>query len=136
MFDWSDSGFSLNLSVMDETHKEFIDLYNKVIIADDNDFTVLFEQLVTHTINHFDNENTLMKESGFPALSEHINEHQRVINELKYFQAKVQENKFSFPRFYLKDRVPSWFKLHLVTMDSALAAHLKETIIPSAQEIS
>lgn len=136
MFNWSDSDFSLNLSVMDDTHREFIDLYNKAVVVNDHDFPELFEQLVSHTINHFTNEDRLMEQSHFPAISEHKSEHQRVINELNYFQNKVKENKFSFPRFYLKDRIPSWFKLHLATMDSALAAHLKKTHTELAHKIS
>jgi len=121
---------------MDDTHKEFIDLYNKIIIANDHDFAELFNELVSHTTNHFDNKNKLMEQSNFPAISEHKHEHRRVINELKYFQEKVQRNKFSFSRFYIKDRIPPWFKHHLATMDSALAAHLKKTNIQSAHKIS
>ena len=126
IFDWSNSDFSLNLSVMDDTHKEFVELYNKIIIADDHRFPELFETFISHTTNHFNTENTLMEQSNFPAINEHKDEHRRVINELKYFQTKVNELKFSFARFYIKDRIPLWFKLHLATMDSALAAHLKK----------
>jgi hemerythrin-like metal-binding protein len=129
MFNWSDSDFSLNLSVIDDTHKEFIELYNIIIIADDAVFAEIFDIFFSHTEKHFANENKLMDQSNFPAISEHKGEHQRVLNELNYFKSKVQENKFSFARFYIKDRIPLWFKLHLATMDSALAAHLKKADI-------
>ena len=121
---------------MDDTHKEFIELYNNIIVANDHGYPELFEKLVSHTIKHFDNENMLMEQSEFPAISEHKHEHRRVLNELKYFQEKVKCNKFSFSRFYIKDRIPGWFKHHLATMDSALAAHLKKSDITSVDKTS
>ena len=126
-FNWSKVNYVLGVSVMDDTHEEFIDLYNKLMHADDAHFAVLFEEFYLHTKAHFEEENRLMEQSCFPALSEHKGEHQRVINELNYFRSKVAENKYSFPRFYIKDRIPLWFRLHLATMDSALAAHLNNT---------
>lgn len=124
-FNWSKVNYVLGVSVMDDAHDEFINLYNKLMHADDHSFADLFTEFVTHMKNHFDEENMLMDETHFPATSEHKAEHQRVINELKYFKSKVDCNKFSFARFYIKDRIPLWFRLHLATMDSALAAHLK-----------
>lgn len=125
LLNWTDSGFSLDLSIMDDTHKEFIELYTKLVSAGDDTFASLFEEFVSHTSSHFLNEDALMEQSKFPSIAEHRADHQRVLNELKYFQEKVRNNKFSFARFFIKDRIPSWFKQHLATMDSALAYHLK-----------
>ena len=122
------ANYVLGVSIMDDTHEEFIDLYNQLMQAGDAEFPVLFEELFLHTKHHFESENQLMEESGFPATSEHKAEHQRVINELKYFKSKVDCNKYSFARFYIKDRIPLWFRLRLATMDSALAFHLKSLV--------
>lgn len=123
---WNDNEHSLAVGVMDDTHREFVALYNQVMSASDETFAQLFETFFTHTEAHFLNEDRLMEQSGFPALSEHRGEHQRVLNELRYFLEKVRQNKFSFARFFLRDRIPGWFNIHLQTMDSALAAHLKQ----------
>lgn len=127
LHNWTDAEYSLDLGIMDDTHKEFIDYYTKLISSKDDTFPLLFEEFVEHTESHFLNEDTLMLESEFPAFSEHRADHQRIMNELKYFQEKVRSNKYSFARFFIKDRIPSWFKQHLVTMDSALAFHLKQS---------
>ena len=127
LFSWSEPDYSLDLSIMDDTHKEFLDFYTKLLSADDESFPVIFEEFVIHTSEHFLNEDKLMEESKFPAIKEHRGEHQRVLNELKYFQEKVRSKKYSFARFYIKDKIPDWFRQHLATMDSALAFHLKQT---------
>jgi len=113
------------MSVMDDTHKEFIELYNTLLNSDDASFKALFNKFMEHIHYHFNSENELMEQSCFPAITEHKAEHQRVLNDLKYLELKIKEGKLSFSRFYIKKRIPEWFKLHLVTMDSALAAHLK-----------
>jgi len=133
-FRWNNELYSLGLSVMDDTHKEFIELYNTLLNSDDVSFTALFNEFSEHIHHHFNSENELMEQSCFPAISEHKAEHQRVLNDLKYLESKVKDNKLSFSRFYIKERIPEWFKLHLATMDSALAAHLKSKPILPAEK--
>ena len=98
ILNWSDADYSLDLSIMDDTHKEFVSYYDKLLKANDQAFADIFEQFVTHTTEHFLNEDKLMEESGFPAIKEHRGEHQRILNELKYFQEKVRNKKYSFAR--------------------------------------
>jgi hypothetical protein len=37
----------------------------------------------------------------------------------------VERGRTTLARAYLCEQIPAWFALHAVTMDSALAAHLK-----------
>ena len=126
-FSWSKVNYVLGVSVMDDAHEEFITLYNELMNTDDSHFAELFDKFYQHTKDHFEEENQLMEDTDYPGIKDHKGEHQRVINELNYFKGKVDEKKFSFPRFYLKDRIPTWFRLHLSTMDSALVAHINKT---------
>lgn len=110
---------------MDETHREFIDLLSHLLQAGDIDLCRLFPDFVDHIKRHFESESRLMVQVGFPATAEHEAEHLRVLGELDRFGKRLHYGRTAFLRAYLRDQLPSWFDLHLTTMDSALAHHLK-----------
>jgi hemerythrin len=118
--------FLLNQDELDATHREFAELVNALAEANGNAFVQLFTRLCEHCTAHFAREKELMQSSAFPSLAEHDSEHQRILGELKQYQRKVNKGAISFARAYVKDRLPEWFQLHLSTMDSALAYHLKQ----------
>lgn len=62
---------------------------------------------------------------GFSALLEHKGEHRRVLGELLQFEQRAKRGLVPFARAFVNERLLPWFELHLVTMDSALAAHLR-----------
>jgi hemerythrin-like metal-binding protein len=110
---------------IDDDHQAFISLLNQMDSASNADFPALFQQLYLHTEHHFERENQLMQQCGFPAETEHRGEHQRVLGEFKQFKSRVDKGLIAFGRSFVKERLPQWFQLHLATMDSALAAYLK-----------
>ena len=115
----------LGYEPIDQDHDEFIILLNRLNDADNAEFPALFQQLFEHTEQHFDKENELMKQYAFPAEAEHKGEHQRVLGEFKQFKKRIDKGLVSFGRSFVNERLPQWFVLHVTTMDSALAAHIK-----------
>lgn len=111
---------------LDQDHARFIDLVNKMQTSSQTEFVRLFEQLLTHTEAHFERENALMSEYGFPAIAEHKGEHHRVLTELKRFKQRVDKGMIAMGRAYISELVPQWFVLHVTTMDRALDAHLNQ----------
>lgn len=120
----------LDYTPIDHDHQEFIDLLNALDIAANSDFPVLFQQLYVHTEQHFDREAQLMRQSAFPAETEHSGEHQRVLGEFKQFKSRIDKGLIGFGRSFVRERLPQWFGLHICTMDNALTTHLK-TRLPS-----
>lgn len=118
--------FLLGIPQMDDTHREFVRLVARFGTADRSEFTSLFARLLAHTETHFLAENNMMRESGFPATREHMDEHERVLGELNRLNRKAQAGSVLIARAYVREQLPAWFRLHAVTMDSALAAHLKQ----------
>ncbi|WP_442498225.1 bacteriohemerythrin [Methylobacter sp. sgz302048] len=112
-------------ALIDDDHDEFITLLNQLDAADNGEFPALFQQLLAHTEQHFDRENQLMEQSAFPAEAEHKGEHQRVLGEFKQFKKRVDKGLITFGRSLVRERLPQWLELHVRTMDSALAAHIK-----------
>lgn len=111
--------------LIDNDHDEFISLVNQLDSASNADFPALFQHLYEHTEQHFDRENELMARFGFPAETEHKGEHQRVLGEFKQFKSRIDKGLITFGRSFVRERLPSWFILHTATMDSALAAYIK-----------
>lgn len=118
--------YVLGVDSMDSTHQEFIGLLNRLGNTHDKPtFISLFAELVKHTEEHFAAENALMAETGFPAIQEHEADHLRVLGQLHRFGKKVAAGSTMMGRAYIEEQMPTWFKLHAATMDSALAAHIK-----------
>jgi len=116
----------LGVPDMDETHREFVALVNRLGESGKAVFMPRFRELVRHTEEHFSAENALMQESGFPAMREHMDEHRQVLGDLQRMLGRVEAGSTALARAYVSEQLPAWFRLHVITMDSALAAHLKQ----------
>lgn len=116
---------TVGYDVIDNDHDEFISLLNQLDAVGNADFPALFQQLYEHTEQHFDRENQLMKQFAYPGEIEHKSEHLRVLGEFKQFKTRVDKGMIAFGRSFVRERLPQWFGLHVTTMDSALAAHIK-----------
>lgn len=121
---WDDSRHRLGIKVMDETHQAFARLVNKLAETDDSAaFARLFDMLAAHTRFHFEQEERLMQESGFPAIGEHRDEHARILGQIDQLAMRIVRGRSVMARAFVNE-LPTWFELHAATMDSALAAHL------------
>ncbi|WP_446811202.1 bacteriohemerythrin [Methylomonas sp. 2BW1-5-20] len=119
------TALTVGYDLIDNDHDVFIDLVNQLDKANNTDFPGLFQRLYEHTEEHFESENRLMAQFGFPAETEHKGEHQRVLGEFKQFKTRIDKGLITFGRSFVRERLPQWFVLHITTMDSALAAHIK-----------
>lgn len=122
---WSDERLGLGVPVMDGYHQEFLSILTALTTMPDGVFVALLKELVRHTHEHFSQEEKLMRETGYAALQEHLDEHRRVLGELEAMLARAERGRMRMPREFIKNHMPEWFQLHLVTMDSSLAQHLK-----------
>ena len=126
MMEWSDERHLLGLAEMDDTHRAFVALVNAAAAAASGPaFAEAFAALYAHTEIHFANEDRWMEESGFPAKGEHLDEHNRVLRDLRRFLERVEKGSSMMAKAWVREQVPGWFDLHAATMDAALAAHLK-----------
>lgn len=121
---------------MNDTHREEVELINRLGTlleqamqgqADDTAITNKLDEWVEHTYQHFDRENQLMEQFGFPAYPMHSGEHQRVLAQIEELQKQWLENKAVEPLadFIFHDW-PRWFNLHVNTMDTITAQFLSQ----------
>ena len=120
-----DERYRLGVPDMDATHREFVEAADALLAASDTTFPEMFARMREHTRAHFEHEGKLMKTCRFPAIGEHHSEHLRVLGELAHFARGVAAGRTGMARNYVRS-LPDWFNTHLCTMDSALAACLKE----------
>ena len=117
----------LKNNTMDNLHQEFLDIYNSVETSSIESFIQKLIKLREHSKVHFITEEELMDEFNYPTSKEHKDEHGKVLAELNYFinNASSSFGKKMLKAYYL-EKLPDWFDLHLLSMDSDLASHLSK----------
>jgi hemerythrin-like metal-binding protein len=122
-----ESRFILGIPAMDRSHREFVDLVNRMDKASDANFVYLFSDLIHHTRAHFATEEVLMRATAFPESQPHRDEHARILAEMQRFSERVISGQVALARTYVREQLPSWFARHAREMDSPLAEHLRCT---------
>lgn len=115
---------TLGVAAMDETHADFIQLLDKVKQAQGRAFLDAFAALVAHTQIHFAMEEELMRTENFYAMQEHLDEHETLLGEMRYFFEKAKKIT-AFGRSYIDDYAFEKFRRHVINIDSQLAMFLK-----------
>jgi hemerythrin-like metal-binding protein len=115
----------LNYTQIDTLHKEFLDIYNSVNLDSLENIITKSKELLEHSKKHFGEEETLMEKYNYPTIREHKDEHKKVLAEMEYF---IKNSHSIFGRKMLKayyvEKLPDWFDLHLISMDSDLVYYL------------
>lgn len=116
----------LKNNTMDVLHMEFLDIYNSVDINSTDSIKLKSMELLIHTKKHFMEEEKLMDRYNYPRSLEHKNEHNKVLAELQFFIDKSYSLfGMNILKSYYLEKIPYWFDLHLLSMDSDLSAHLR-----------
>lgn len=124
--EFNDTKHIIHNNKMDTLHKEFIDIYNSIEDNTIESYKNVMLKLFQHTKIHFCKEEEDMELYNYPRKKEHIDEHNKVLAEMEYFLQKADTKMGSMLlKSYYKEKLPSWFDLHLISMDSDLASYLK-----------
>lgn len=119
--EWTDK-LALGQVQMDDTHREFVDAYNRLLSASGEALLVEMDAFIAHTVEHFDQENRWMALIGFPGC--HKAEHDRVLAVCNDVRKRMALGDTALGRQLLQE-LPIWFDNHVATMDSALAAYIE-----------
>jgi hemerythrin-like metal-binding protein len=121
---WSDE-LVLDDGVIDDTHKEFVELLNRMYDAPDDQLLAILDEFIVHTESHFAQEQRWMEELAFPPLSCHVNEHQGVMEITREVRQRTADGDMRFGKV-LAQGIAEWFANHAATMDQMLAQYIKE----------
>lgn len=124
VMEWNDA-LVLDQGVMDDTHREFIDLLNRLADAPPEEALAVLDQFIAHTEAHFAHEQKWMEDMAFPPLACHVREHEGVLEISREVRNRIAAGQ---PRFaqVLAKAVAEWFEAHAASMDHVLALYMKE----------
>lgn len=121
--EWSDA-LALDLDLMDDTHREFVDLLAVVDGADDAQLLGAWQALVEHTEQHFGQEDSWMVSTRFASGNCHSMQHRVVLQVMREGTTLAQQGDLKVLRV-MAGELALWFPQHAQSMDAALALHLR-----------
>lgn len=121
--EWSDA-LVLDLPVMDDTHREFVDLLALVEGADDDTLLAHWRTLIDHTDDHFGREDQWMQATRFSSSNCHSVQHKVVLQVMREGLKHGETGHLAIVRQMAKE-LAVWFPQHAQAMDAALALHLR-----------
>ena len=121
--EWSEA-LSLDLPLMDDTHREFVDLLAAFEAADDSARLAAWRTLIEHTQVHFDQEDRWMQETRFAAGNCHSVQHKVVLQVMREGLKRAEAGEMEILNM-MSGELAMWFPQHAQSMDAGLALHLR-----------
>ena len=121
--EWSEA-LSLDLPLMDDTHREFVDLLAAVEAAADDAVIPAWRALIDHTQQHFDQEDRWMRETRFAAGNCHSVQHKVVLDVMREGLERAEGGELELLRLMVGE-LAQWFPQHAQSMDAGLALHMR-----------
>jgi hemerythrin len=120
MITWDDK-YSVGISSIDEEHKKFIDIINKIINAKqrtDNlkEITEILNKMNNYVLTHFANEETYMIKCNYPEYEDHRKEHQDFSIKTMAFLDSVTKGDFQLACEIL-EHLKNWLVNHIQGTD-------------------
>ena len=124
VIEWDDH-LVLDRGVMDDTHREFIGLLNRLADAPDNEMLEVLDEFIKHTEAHFGQEQKWMEAMAFPPTECHVREHDGVLEIAREVRNRAAAGETGFGKV-LAQAVAEWFANHAASMDNVLVLYMKE----------
>lgn len=124
-----------NYAPMDETHKEFVTLCAALSEDQADTFLTRLDALIAHSIDHFEQENQWMLETGFPPAACHQREHDTVLEVMIEVRKRVESGEADLGQ-RLAEEMPLWFEHHVDTMDNMLAQFMVKEALSTVPAIA
>lgn len=134
VFPWTDA-YKLGYGPMDETHRDFVEKVNALLIAGDDALLARLDDFVAHAEAHFGEEARWMSSTNFPAMQCHIDEHEAVMKSVREVRAllaaQVDQRNVELTHSLAQELV-RWFPGHADYLDSALSQWMVKRVFGGA----
>ena len=119
-FDWSKE-YQVDVEQIDAEHHHLFDLINEYYIGharrdSDRDIARLLSQLVAYAEEHFEHEERLMSDIGYPPLEEHKAQHTGLITAIFEIKERLSTKSATADAEILAF-VKSWLTRHILEED-------------------
>lgn len=128
--EWSDK-FSTDIVSIDRQHQELIYLTQNLLDVLSRDDASLaekqacFKDVVDHALDHFEYEERIMRNIGYPGLSAHQKEHDDLRREIGHIAEDVMDGKAIDDWKGLVSLVQVWVLRHIVSSDSKIREYMR-----------
>lgn len=116
---WSDR-YLLGHAGMDATHREFVELVDRMLTCADHDLASALRAFIVHAEVHFAEEKAMMESSDFPATDCHVDDHNAVLASALEVVPLVLAGNIEIGRQFAAE-LARWFPSHADYLDSALS---------------
>ena len=128
MLTWSHECI-VGVQAMDDQHGILMDTLNDLRImllhgANHREVCLQLERLIDFTQMHFQSEEQLLKQQGFPEVEGHCIAHQRLLGRL--YTALEHVNREDVRLNSLLEFLPAWYLEHVEKLDNPYGAWLNE----------
>lgn len=115
--EWNEK-YSIGISSIDGEHLRLVQIinqFNESIRKGDSRAVIvhIFDRLFEYAIEHFENEEKMMKQQHYPDIEAHIDEHRKLLNTLKDLN---KEKNYIFPT-NVSSFLNNWLIDHILTTD-------------------
>ena len=118
---------------MDETHEEFVTMLNEILATPQDQQLPLYQAFLSHTVEHFAQEERWMLATGFSADNCHASHHATILETMRAVQVHYEGGDTDIIT-RLAEALAEWFPGHANSMDAGLAQHLKSVQFDSVSE--
>jgi len=128
-FKWKDS-FSVGIKEMDDQHKDFFDILNRLGEAAGGNKGMevvgpVLRQLLEYSRHHFAEEETWLKVIGYPGLQDQKKQHEFFISQVTELQDRYSKGEASIPISTL-EFLREWLLSHILENDKKYGAFMLE----------
>jgi len=125
---WQD-GFGVGHDGIDADHRRLFELFNAFVFAvkanrADPEIEGVLHELLEYTDRHFDREERLMREHGYPEFATHKTMHDTFVRQLQDVHAALDAG--GGQGAFVLGFLGKWLSGHILAVDKKLGAFLRE----------
>ncbi len=120
MIEWDDK-YSVGISIIDDEHKEFVDIINMAVaIKENNDnpeeIRKILKEMIGYALTHFQTEENCMIKFNYPKYQHHKEEHHAFFTKTIAYVDKMIEGDIQIANDLL-EYVKQWLASHIQGTD-------------------
>lgn len=120
--------YSVENALIDKQHQALFDLVNEVAdkVKTGNMPAIkdVVDRLAAYTVEHFKDEENILKKAGYPSLEDHKMVHTELIRQVQEIQEKL-EKKQPVSMMVIIRFLSDWLKTHILKDDMAYKSSIK-----------
>ncbi len=126
---WSDD-YSIDLRVIDQQHRKWVDIVNKLFISFKNgdpekDVNRIFTEFADYTDYHFSFEEKYMIDFKYTGFKKHKRQHMKLLMDITRQKKRIKEGE-SVVGYSMMKKLRNWIREHILTEDKEYVELFKE----------